>query len=141
MSSIEKMVKSFPYPTITPVAGVPDYESLAELHTQSNCNSSSIQSNLGGGSHGLLALTLEASVLNTLMTTPFVIPLNPGAQVEVPPASTGAQIANIRRKHEDETKAFIQYDNADKALKQQLIEAIDDLYLKSMRNKYVGFSN
>ena len=60
-SSIEKMVESFPYPTLTPIAGIPDYESLAELHTQANCNSSSIQSNLGGGSHGLLALTLEAS--------------------------------------------------------------------------------
>ena len=41
-SSIDKMVENFPYPTLTPIAGVPDYESLAEFHTQSNCNSSSI---------------------------------------------------------------------------------------------------
>ena len=106
-SSIDKMVKNFPYPTLTPIAGVPDYESLAELHTQSNCNSSSIQSNLGGGSHGLLALTLEPSVLNTLTATPFVIPLNPGSMVDVPPNSTAAQITNIRKTHEDTKKSFI----------------------------------
>ena len=111
------MVESFPYPTLTPIAGVPDYESLAELHTQSNCNSSSIQYNLGGGSHGILALTLEASVLNMLTATPFVIPLNSGATVDVPTNSTAAQITNLRKAHDDETKAFIQYDNADKSLK------------------------
>ena len=117
MSSIDKMVENFPYPTLTPVTGVTDYESLAELHTQSNCNSSSIQSNLGGGSHGLLALTLEPSVLKNLTTTPFVISFNPGATVHVPPNSTAAQITGIRKTPEDETKSFIQYDNGDKALK------------------------
>ena len=63
-SSVEKIVENFPYPTLTPIAGVPDYESLSKLHTQSNSNSSSIQSNLGGGAHGLLALSLEPAVLN-----------------------------------------------------------------------------
>ena len=70
-STVEKIVENFPYPTLTPIAGLPDYESLAELHTQSNSNSSSIQSNLGGGNHGLLAITLEPAVLNTLTATPL----------------------------------------------------------------------
>ena len=55
-SSIDKTVENFPYPTLTPIAGVPDYEILAEFHMQSNCNLPSIQYNLGGESHGLLAL-------------------------------------------------------------------------------------
>ena len=140
-STVEKIVDKFPYPTLTPIAGVPDYEALAELHTQSNSNSSSIQSNLGGGNHGLLAITLEPAVLNTLSATPFVIPVNPGATPLIPPTSTAAQITSINKVHDDATKAFHQYVNVDKALKQQLIEAVDDLYLKALRNKYVGFSN
>ena len=64
-SSINKIVENFLYLNFTAIVGVLDYESLAELHTQSNCNSSSIQYNLGEGFHGLLALTLEPSVLNT----------------------------------------------------------------------------
>ena len=106
-SSIDKMVENFPYPTLTPIVGVLDYESLAELHTQSNCNSSSIQSNLGGGSYGLLALTLELYVLNTLTATFFVILFNTGSTVNVPPNSTAAQITTIRKTHEDANKAFI----------------------------------
>lgn len=62
-STVEKIVENFPYPTLTPIPGVPDYEALAELHTQVNSNSSSIQSNLGGGNHGLLAVTLEPAEL------------------------------------------------------------------------------
>lgn len=140
-STIEKIAENFPYPTLTPIAGVPDYEALAELHTQANSNSSSIQSNLGGGNHGLLAITLEPAVLNTLTATPFVIPVNPGATAVIPDNSTAAQITSIRKAHDDANKAFHQYVNVDKALKQQLIEAVDDLYLKALRNKYVGFSN
>ena len=140
-STVEKIVENFPYPTFTPVAGVPDYEALAELHTQANSNSSSIQSNLGGGNHGLLAVTLEAAVLDTLTATPFVIPLNPGASPIIPANATGVQISSLQKAHKDETTAFHQYINVDKALKQQLIEAVDDIYLKALRNKYVGFSN
>ena len=135
-SSVEKIVENFPYPTLTPIPGVPDYESLSELHTQSNSNSSSIQSNLGGGAHGLLTLSLEPAVLNTLTATQFVVPVKPSASPVIPPNSTAAQITSIRKTHDDETKAFIQYVNVDKALKQQLIEAIDNLYLKSLLNDY-----
>ena len=140
-STVEKIVENFPYPTLTPIAGVPDYEALAELHTQANANSSSIQSNLGGGNHGLLAVTLEAAVLNTLAATPFVIPVNPGANPVIPANATGVQIASLQKAHKDATTAFHQYINVDKALNQQLIEAVDDIYLKALRNKYVGFSN
>ena len=140
-STVEKIVENFPYPTLTPIAGVPDYEALAELHTQANSNSSSIQSNLGGGNHGLLAVTLDSAVLDTLTATPFVIPINLGATSVIPLNSTAAQNSIITKAHDDATKAFHQYVNVDKALKQQLIEAVDDLYLKALRNKYVGFSN
>jgi hypothetical protein len=140
-STVEKIVENFPYPTFTPIAGVPDYEALAELHTQANSNSSSIQSNLGGGNHGLLALTLEPAVLNTLSATPFVIPLNPGPSAIIPAVATGHVIASLQKAHKDATTAFHQFLNVDKALKQQLIEAVDDIYLKALRNKYVGFSN
>ena len=140
-STVEKIVENFPYPTLTPIAGVPDYEALAELHTQANSNSSSIQTNLGGGNHGLLAITLEPAVLNTLTAIPFVTPVNPGTTAVIPLNSTAAQITSLRKEHDDATKVFHQYINVDKALKQQLIEAVDDLYLKALRNKYVGFSN
>ena len=139
-STVQKIVENFPYPSFTPITGVPDYETLSELHTQGNTNASSIQSNLGGGAHGLLALTLEPNVLLPLTGVPFIAPANPGASPIIPPTATGAQISAIRKKFDYDTIAFKEYVNTDKALKCQLVEAIPDLYLKSLRNKYVGFT-
>ena len=89
-SSVENIVENFPYPTLTPITGVPDFETLSELHTQANSNSSSIQFNLGGGHHGLLVLTLEHAVLNPLTGVLFVPPLNPGSSAIIPAGSTSA---------------------------------------------------
>ena len=59
----------------------------------------------------------------------------------MPDGSTQAQISAIRKQFEYDTMAFKEWVNADKALKSQLVEAVEGLYLKSLRNKYVGFSN
>ena len=64
-SYLDIIVENFPYPTFTSIAGIPDFESISELHTQENSNSSSIQSNLGDIAYGLLTITLESVVLNT----------------------------------------------------------------------------
>ena len=140
-SSVEKIVENFPYPTLTPITGVPDFETLSELHTQANSNSSSVQSNLGGGHHGLLALTLEPAVLNPLTGVVFVTPVNPGQSATVPAGSTAAQISALRKDFDYATLAFKEWVNTDKALKSQLVEAIEGMYLKALRNKYVGFTN
>ena len=139
-STIQKIVENFPYPSFTPISGVPDYETLSELHTQANTNASSIQSNLGGGAHGLLALTLEPTVLLPLTGVNFIAPVNPGTHAIIPPGETAAQISAIRNQFDYDTIAFKEYVNTDKALVSQLVEAIDELYLKSLRNKYVGFT-
>ena len=107
ISSINKLVENFPYPNLTRIAGVPDYESLAELHTQSNYNSSSIESNLGEGAHGLLFLAQIIYLRNTFTATPFIILLNPGPTVNIPLNSTAAQITSLRKTYDDKTKAFI----------------------------------
>ena len=95
-TTIEKFVEGFPYPTIRSISGLPTYETIAELHELLNVNASSIQTNLGGGAHGLLVLTATPAVFNTICpTTPYVILVNPGAPAVIPAASTGPQIVSI----------------------------------------------
>ena len=53
-SSIEKIVDRFPFLTINPIIGTPDYESIADIHLKLNLNAVSVQSNLGCGTLGLL---------------------------------------------------------------------------------------
>jgi hypothetical protein len=71
---------AFPHPSIPPILGIPSYATIAELHLKVNTNVASVYSSLGDGSHGLLTLTVSATVYNTLSAIPFVHPLNPGPQ-------------------------------------------------------------
>ena len=51
-TTIEKIMEGFPYPTVIPITGLPNYEIVANLHEQLNAKASNLQSNLGDGAHG-----------------------------------------------------------------------------------------
>ena len=95
-SSTDKIVESFPYPTIPHIAGQPGYDTIAEVHLQLNANASSIQSHLGDGTLGLIYLTVTPSVYNTVSLMPFIPSANPGTKPIVPAGITGPVISNIR---------------------------------------------
>ena len=98
-SLIEKIVDGFPFPTIDPIIGTPDYESIADIHLKLNSNAASVQSNLGCGTIGLLFLTVLPAVYATLSATAFVPPVNPGPKSSIPTGSTGAVIADLWYHH------------------------------------------
>ena len=141
VTTIDSLVTGFPFPTVLPIVGEPNYESIAALHRQLNANAASIQSHLGNGLLGLLQLTVSAAVYNTLSATPFVAPVNPGAAPFIPDGSTGPQIADLRFTFNAATALFKDYDLADKALKQLLLGAVDDMFVRSLQTKYIGYLN
>ena len=140
-STVDTIVDGFPFPHITKIEGQPTYETIEELNSQLNANAASVQSDLGGGALGHLALTVLPTVFATLSITPFVIPVNPGPTAVIANGLTAAQITSARLDHTNATALFIKYNNTDKALKQQLVGAVDPLYLKALRNKYTGFGS
>ena len=130
---------SFPFPHITKVEGQPTYETIEELNSQLNDNATSVQSDLGGGAHSHLTLMVLPTVFTTLSATPFIIPVKPGHTAVILAGLTADQITSVRLDHNNANTLFIKYNNTDKALKQQLVGAVDPLYLKDPRNKYTGF--
>ena len=140
-TAIDKLVDNFPHPNLSPIVGQPNYETLAQLHLKLNWNAASIHSNLGNGQLGLLQLTLSVDVYNTLSATPFISPTNPGKSVTIPRGSSASEITELNRSHDKATALFRQYDAADKALKQQIVGAIEDMFLRPLRSKYVGYQN
>ena len=141
MSSIEKITEGFPFPRIPPIVGQPCYETIAELQLQLNANAASVQSNLGCGQFGHLWLTVQPAVYATISEVEFIPPVNPGGTPIIPDLSTGAQIASIRYTFAQDTALFQRFDNVDKALKQMLIASVDEIFIKSLRNQYVGYGN
>ena len=140
-SALDKVVESFPHPTVQPIVGQPSYKTIAELQLKLNTNAASVFSNRGNGKLGLLFLTVKPAVYDTQSTVTFTPPSNPGQNPSIPSGATGAQITEIRRTHKEKKDEFNQYLHTDRALKSILIGAVDEAYIRSKREKYIGFAN
>jgi hypothetical protein len=140
-STIDSIVEGFPFPTVTPIVGEPNYESIAALHLQLNANAASIHSHLGDGRLGLLHLTISPAVYATLSDVAFVPPVNPGPVPLFEDGLTGPQIANVRLEFAENTALYKRYDTADKALKQLLLSAVDDMFVRCLQTQYIGYLN
>jgi hypothetical protein len=140
-SVIDSIVDGFPFPTVHPIIGEPNYESIAALHLQLNANAASVQSHLGNGVLGLLYLTISPAVYATLSAVPFVPPVNPGPTPIIPDRSTVPTTTTIRARFVEETDIFRQYSATDKALKQLLVGAVDEMFIRCLQTKYLGYLN
>ena len=138
MSSSDKLIEGFLHPTITSIVGQPAFETLKELKLFLSTNAASIISHLGDGTLGLLWLTVSDAVFNTLSLIAFVPPLNPGPIPIIPDGSTAPQINAITATHKREANFFQEYNNADKALKQQLLGAVDDMFTRALKIDTLG---
>jgi hypothetical protein len=139
--SIEDYISGFPHPIIHKIQGMPSYETIAEVQRYLNANAASIETTLGGGTLGYLALTVAPAVYNTLSNVAFVAPVNPGYIPVIPPLTTAALTAELVRQHAEERRVWLEYVNVGKALRQQLLSAVDDLYVRSLRDRITGYAN
>jgi hypothetical protein len=138
--NVDASIDGFPHPSIQPILGPPTYASIAEVHLQLNANAASVFSNLGNGTLGLLALTVTEEVYDTLSDEPFVPPENPGTQPDLPGNANNNQIAEFVAQHKEDKRIWREYQATDKALKQQLLAAVNEMYYKVLRNRITGYA-
>ena len=115
-TAIDKIVDGLPLPTISPIVGAPNYETIAEVHLKLKSNATSVQSNLGCGTLGLLQLTVSPAIYTTLLATDFIAPVNPGAEPTITAAASGPQITNLHYAHDVATTVFNEYNCTNKTL-------------------------
>jgi hypothetical protein len=72
---------------------------------------------------------------------PFTLAAYPGAQPLLAATTTTAQINEAVRQHSEHLCEWCEYTNIHKALKKQLTEAIEPVYLPSQRDRHIGFAN
>ena len=140
-TSVESLIESFPHPSILSIQGQPTYESITEVMRVLNANVASVHTDLGGGSHSHLVLTVSPTVLATLSATLFIVPNNPGPTPNIPANSNAQETNVITRGHREDLRVWREYINVDAALKQQLIKAVNPLYLRTLQHRHTGFSN
>lgn len=77
INAVKNIVEGFPCPAIPLINSLPTYKTIYERHLLLSTNASSIQTNFGGGAHGLLALTFIPAVFNTApQITVFALTMN-----------------------------------------------------------------
>ena len=138
MTDSENIKANFPFPLIPRNPGLPNFNIINEVHSKGKANASSVASELGGGTHGLLGITLSPGTYNQLTGHNFVRPPNPGT-VPVNVAGTAAQMAEMVRQHKEELRVYRQVENTELALKSQLIDTFDDTYFRGLRGRHTGF--
>lgn len=139
-SDIEKIIETFPHKSINKIEGTPTFAILQDIQIQLNANAASVQSNLGDGLLGLLHLTVTPATYDTLSQVPFVVPVNPGPLPQFNARATSREVAAARAQHEENLRVFREYHNTDKALKSLLINAVDDMYIKALKNRITGYA-
>ena len=138
--SIEDFTNAFPN-QLTPIAGEPTYQTLKALKDQLKANAASIPTTLGGGNHGYLGLILSPAAYATISPTAFVEPAYPGQHPTIPAGTNAANTSTIIRQHTEDTRQWREFKNVSTALKNQLLRAVDDIYVRALRDQHVGYMN
>ena len=138
--SVEDFTNAFPN-HLTPIVGEPTYQTLKELKDQLKANAASIPTTLGGGNHGNLGLILSPAAYTTISPTAFVEPAYPGQHPAIPAGTNAANTSAIIRRHTEDTRQWREFKNVSTAPKIQLLSAVDDIYVRALRDRHVGYMN
>jgi len=117
------------------------YASLRLAQTELDGNAASVHSNSSGGLHGHLALTISAEDYLYEAGVSYEKPPNPPEQPILPATPTVPQISDAHRKNTAAKQLFQTYHAVDKALRNQISEAVPDVYIHALRHTVTGYGN
>jgi hypothetical protein len=140
--NVENIISSFPK-SPTKIDGKPTYQTLKDLKDTLIENAASIDSACGSGNHGLLGLVVTPAeyIADVDPAHPFVRPVNPGLGPNIPAAATQHQIAQLNHQYTNAKDEYQLINTVEKALRKQITDSVDDLYLSSMHNHLTGYAN
>ena len=125
--------KLFEVQTVPKIHGEPDYESLTRLKDILKANASRITSELGGGAHGHLGLILAPQEYANVSPTPYNRPAHPGNLI-IPSGTAQHAATTMREMHQQAKNLYHETIDLDNALKKQITDTIDDVYLVDLRD-------
>ena len=138
--SVEDVTNAFPT-AVTTITGEPNSESLKTLKDELKANENIIPTTLGGGTHGYLGLILSPAAYATIAATQFIEPIYPGQHPNVPAGTSAANTSTIVRRHTEDLRQWHEFKNVNTALKNQLLSALDDIYIRALKDRHVGYMN
>ena len=83
-------------------------------------------------------MTVQPEVYSIQSKVAFIASTNSGQNTIIPNNTTRPATSEIRQRQKENKDKFIDYNQANKTLKSQLINVVDEIYTRSMRDKYTG---
>jgi hypothetical protein len=124
----------FEFPELTKLQGEPNAESILKLRNELKANAQAVYSNLSDGAHGHLALVISDAQYANITAQPFIRPVFPGP-LAIPAGTTAAMATTLKEAHHEEIRLFREVQGVEKALVQQIVQAVDSVYLATLRDR------
>jgi hypothetical protein len=134
LSGINYRETYFEFPELTKLQGEPNAESLFKLRNKLKANAQAVYSNLSDGAHGHLALVLSDVQYALITAQPFVRPVFPGP-LTIPAGTTAPMATVLKEAHQEAIRIFREVQGVEKALVQQIVQAVNATYLSSIRDR------
>ena len=126
--SIEDFTNAFPT-QLTPIVEELTYATLKTLKDHLKANATSVSTTLGGRNHGYLGLIISPATYAIISLMAFIEPAYPGQHPVIPAGTNAANTSTIIRCHTEDTRQWHEFKNVSTALKNQLLSAVEDIYV------------
>ena len=137
----EDIRSTFSFKKINKCEGVIDYKIIREIHRKIQANASTIQSELGGGQHGLLGLAMRPATYRILIGQYFQRPVRPPQAAPVPTNTDADEIPRYIQLHAAQVDQWHQMVNAEYILKQKLLESLEEKFFKGQHQANKNYAN
>ena len=138
LGAVDYAASYFKYKTPTPIRGQPTNKSLKRLKLECQANSSSVESDLGGGNHGYLFLVLTDEEFDSIPNTTPVEPPNYPGPLVIPATATPIEALELKERHQEEKRLYLEFKNVEKALLRHMQDAIEEKYIEALVNEYTN---
>ena len=140
-------VIDFPKKELTKVEGKPTYLSVKKLKSELITNACSVHSSRGNGLLGHVVIVIGENDYNARANpgggnaNDWDPPTYPGNLPVIPANATAAQTNTITSQWNQQTKDFNTYNAVETALKGQILAAVEDTYVCSLKEDDFGYAN
>ena len=138
---MDEMSEYFVRKSIKKVQGKPSREEIKKVQIKIQENAAAVPSELGGGRHGYLGLTMSTTEYNNAVSEVFTAHTHPGALPTIPEGATQHQITYAKEEHKKQLKLFKEQRFVERALKSLIINAFEETYLLDLKEDHVGYNN
>ena len=134
------MKAMFTKPVLTKIVGRPKFCSISKIFQETCENAARVNTDLGGGQHGLTGILLPPDLYQGMSNTPMIIPPNPGPMPNIINLNE-IQARHATMMHKNTLVKYHKINTFIKVARVMIVKAVDDQYLDSLKQPIIGYCN